>query len=212
MGKVFRASLLGFNRNQVIAYIDAILERHNAVLGAEKDKFNQLSEENTELKERLAALEQAQATTAEQHEALEAETQTLRQELEAATTQLADKTAEYEAKLKAAGNALREMPTLRSECEQLKQHIATLEKRRPVVVAKPVEREKPHVAETAEISQKTEELWTNLKCKIQGLSQEFSKLTADMQATEQASGHEKTTKVYSIKEILERIKKIGETL
>ena len=223
MGKVFRKSLIGFNRNQVIAYIDAILERHNTVMAAEKDKFKQLSEENEELKARIATLEeQAQAQVAAQEETqqlkqkielLTEKNNQLQKELNTMTHLLESKTGEYESKLRAAQSAMKEVNTLRNECEQLRQHINSMEKRRTVVVAKPAEKpEKQEMVEAEEISQKTEELWANLKVKIQGLSQEFSQLTADMKAAEQGQGSEKTTKVYSIKEILERIKKIGEKL
>ena len=58
MGKVFKKTLLGFSREQVIAYIDALVEKQKAALLEEKEKNKQLEEENLRLSERIAQLEE----------------------------------------------------------------------------------------------------------------------------------------------------------
>ena len=58
MGKVFKKILLGFSREQVIAYIDALVEKQKATLLEEKEKNKQLEEENLRLSERIAQLEE----------------------------------------------------------------------------------------------------------------------------------------------------------
>ena len=46
MSKIFKKSIGGFNKEQVVAYIDALVEKQKSALSLEKEKYNQLLVEN----------------------------------------------------------------------------------------------------------------------------------------------------------------------
>lgn len=249
MGKIFKKSLMGFSKEQVIAYIDNLVDKQKAALEEEKEKYTQLQEENEKLvNERDNALELAREELQGEIDALKSEKDELVLQLEELKNENASLTAsneklvkdknelfesiksiksqlnDYIVKEKAEKEKLEELENenkilaialqkaknasnidvsaYQAEIEQLRLQNARLEAQLKMKVAQPV-----IIPEKKE--EDTEEVWESLKDKINGLATDFNSL-ADSVKAEEVRGTE--SKKISIKDILERVKRIGEKI
>ena len=84
----FRSAFNGFNREDVVHYIEYLNSKHTAAV-------NQLKSENQTLTDELAAL-QAKPDLTEEYELLQADNQNLRSQLEALTAQIEELTQQLE--------------------------------------------------------------------------------------------------------------------
>lgn len=234
MGKIFKQSMMGFNKEQVIAYIDALLEKQKSVVAAEKEKYNQLIEENEKLlserdeeTEKLKTAEEAEDAAGLKIKELELSVESLTQDkhsLEKSCDELKEKLTEQEnknkelsknigiekIKLQNAEKKVADMANAKSECEILKAKITQLEaeaknrRAKTCVVVKKEDR-----ANEAELFEKTEVLWENFREKINDLADELSELSKEIKQSETDN---RMPKSVSIKDILEKVKRIGEKL
>ena len=249
MGKIFKKSLMGFSKEQVIAYIDNLVDKQKAALEEEKEKYTQLQEENEKLvSERDNALELAREELKSEIDAMKSEKDELMLQLEELKNENASLTAsneklvkdknelfesiksiksqlnDYIVKEKAEKEKLEELENenkilaialqkaknasnidvsaYQAEIEQLRLQNARLEAQLKMKVAQPV-----IIPEKKE--EDTEEVWESLKDKINGLATDFNSL-ADSVKAEEVRGTE--SKKISIKDILERVKRIGEKI
>lgn len=249
MGKIFKKSLMGFSKEQVIAYIDNLVDKQKAALEEEKEKYTQLQEENEKLaNERDNALELAREELQGEIDALNGEKDELMLQLEELKNENESLTAsneklvkdknelfesiksiksqlnDYIVKEKAEKEKLEELENenkilaialqkaknasnidvsaYQAEIEQLRLQNARLEAQLKMKVAQPV-----IIPEKKE--EDTEEVWESLKDKINGLATDFNSL-ADSVKAEEVRGAE--SKKISIKDILERVKRIGEKI
>ena len=249
MGKIFKKSLMGFSKEQVIAYIDNLVDKQKAALEEEKEKYTQLQEENEKLaNERDNALELAREELQSEIDAMKGEKDELMLQLEELKNENASLTAsneklvkdknelfesiksiksqlnDYIVKEKAEKEKLEELENenkilaialqkakntsnidvsaYQAEIEQLRLRNARLEAQLKMKVAQPV-----IIPEKKE--EDTEEVWESLKDKINGLATDFNSL-ADSVKAEEVRGTE--SKKISIKDILERVKRIGEKI
>ena len=249
MGKIFKKSLMGFSKEQVIAYIDNLVDKQKAALEEEKEKYTQLQEENEKLvNERDNALELAREELQGEIDALNGEKDELMLQLEELKNENASLTAsneklvkdknelfesiksiksqlnDYIVKEKAEKEKLEELENenkilaialqkaknasnidvsaYQAEIEQLRLQNARLEAQLKMKAAQPV-----IIPEKKE--EDTEEVWESLKDKINGLATDFNSL-ADSVKAEEVRGTE--SKKISIKDILERVKRIGEKI
>ena len=249
MGKIFKKSLMGFSKEQVIAYIDNLVDKQKAALEEEKEKYTQLQEENEKLvNERDNALELAREELKSEIDALNGEKDELILQLEELKNENASLTAsneklmkdknelfesiksiksqlnEYMVKEKAEKEKLEELENenkilaialqkakntsnidvsaYQAEIEQLRLQNARLEAQLKMKAAQPV-----IIPEKKE--EDTEEVWESLKDKINGLATDFNSLADSVKAEED---RETESKKISIKDILERVKRIGEKI
>lgn len=249
MGKIFKKSLMGFSKEQVIAYIDNLVDKQKAALEEEKEKYTQLQEENEKLaNERDNALQLAREELQSEIDAMKSEKDELMLQLEELKNENASLTAsneklvkdknelfesiksiksqlnDYIVKEKAEKEKLEELEnenkilaialqkaknasnidvsTYQAEIEQLRLQNARLEAQLKMKVAQPV-----IIPEKKE--EDTDEVWESLKDKINGLATDFNSL-ADSVKAEEVRGTE--SKKISIKDILERVKRIGEKI
>ena len=249
MGKIFKKSLMGFSKEQVIAYIDNLVDKQKAALEEEKEKYTQLQEENEKLvNERDNALELAREELQGEIDALNGEKDELMLQLEELKNENESLTAsneklvkdknelfesiksiksqlnDYIVKEKAEKEKLEELENenkilaialqkaknasnidvsaYQAEIEQLRLQNARLEAQLKMKVAQPV-----IIPEKKE--EDTDEVWESLKDKINGLATDFNSL-ADSVKAEEVRGTE--SKKISIKDILERVKRIGEKI
>ena len=249
MGKIFKKSLMGFSKEQVIAYIDNLVDKQKAALEEEKEKYTQLQEENEKLaNERDNALQLAREELQSEIDAMKSEKDELILQLEELKNENAGLTAsneklvkdknelfesiksiksqlnDYIVKEKAEKEKLEELENenkilaialqkaknasnidvsaYQAEIEQLRLQNARLEAQLKMKVAQPV-----IIPEKKE--EDTEEVWESLKDKINGLATDFNSL-ADSVKAEEVRGTE--SKKISIKDILERVKRIGEKI
>ena len=249
MGKIFKKSLMGFSKEQVIAYIDNLVDKQKAALEEEKEKYTQLQEENEKLvNERDNALELAREELQGEIDALNGEKDELMLQLEELKNENESLTAsneklvkdknelfesiksiksqlnDYIVKEKAEKEKLEELENenkilaialqkaknasnidvsaYQAEIEQLRLQNARLEAQLKMKAAQPV-----IIPEKKE--EDTEEGWESLKDKINGLATDFNSL-ADSVKAEEVRGTE--SKKISIKDILERVKRIGEKI
>lgn len=245
MGKIFKKSLMGFSKEQVIAYIDTLVDKQKAALEEEKEKYTQLQEENEKLiGERDNAVETAKEELKEAMETLNeeldkawkekdeafAQVEPLREENERLKTEknemfesiknikaqlneyinkekdLAEKIEGLTNENNALALALEsersigkiDISSYQAEIEELRAENARLRVQAPVKFA-------PAVVE----EDNTEEIWENLKDKINGLATDFNDLAKTVKAEET---REAESKKISIKDILERVKRIGEKI
>ena len=249
MGKIFKKSLMGFSKEQVIAYIDNLVDKQKAALEEEKEKYTQLQEENEKLtNERDNALQLAREELQSEIDAMKSEKDELMLQLEELKNENASLTAsneklmkdknelfesiksiksqlnDYIVKEKAEKEKLEELEnenkilaialqkaknasnidvsTYQAEIEQLRLQNARLEAQLKMKVAQPV-----IIPEKKE--EDTEEVWESLKDKINGLATDFNSLADSVKAEED---RETESKKISIKDILERVKRIGEKI
>ena len=249
MGKIFKKSLMGFSKEQVIAYIDNLVDKQKAALEEEKEKYTQLQEENEKLaNERDNALQLAREELQSEIDAMKSEKDELVLQLEELKNENASLTAsneklvkdknelfesiksiksqlnDYIVKEKAEKEKLEELENenkilaialqkaknasnidvsaYQAEIEQLRLQNARLEAQLKMKVAQPV-----IIPEKKE--EDTDEVWESLKDKINGLATDFNSL-ADSVKAEEVRGTE--SKKISIKDILERVKRIGEKI
>ena len=249
MGKIFKKSLMGFSKEQVIAYIDNLVDKQKAALEEEKEKYIQLQEENEKLvNERDNALELAREELQSEIDAMKSEKDELILQLEELKNENASLTAsneklvkdknelfesiksiksqlnDYIVKEKAEKEKLEELENenkilaialqkaknasnidvsaYQAEIEQLRLQNARLEAQLKMKVAQPV-----IIPEKKE--EDTEEVWESLKDKINGLATDFNSLADSVKAEED---RETESKKISIKDILERVKRIGEKI
>ena len=249
MGKIFKKSLMGFSKEQVIAYIDNLVDKQKAALEEEKEKYTQLQEENEKLvNERDNALELAREELQSEIDAMKGEKDELMLQLEELKNENASLTAsneklvkdknelfesiksiksqlnDYIVKEKAEKEKLEELENenkilaialqkaknasnidvsaYQAEIEQLRLQNARLEAQLKMKAAQPV-----IIPEKKE--EDTDEVWESLKDKINGLATDFNSL-ADSVKAEEVRGTE--SKKISIKDILERVKRIGEKI
>lgn len=249
MGKIFKKSLMGFSKEQVIAYIDNLVDKQKAALEEEKEKYTQLQEENEKLvNERDNALQLAREELQSEIDAMKSEKDELMLQLEELKNENASLTAsneklvkdknelfesiksiksqlnDYIVKEKAEKEKLEELENenkilaialqkaknasnidvsvYQAEIEQLRLQNARLEAQLKMKVAQPV-----IIPEKKE--EDTDEVWESLKDKINGLATDFNSL-ADSVKAEEVRGTE--SKKISIKDILERVKRIGEKI
>ena len=249
MGKIFKKSLMGFSKEQVIAYIDNLVDKQKAALEEEKEKYTQLQEENEKLvNERDNAFQLAREELQSEIDAMKSEKDELVLQLEELKNENAGLTAsneklvkdknelfesiksiksqlnDYIVKEKAEKEKLEELENenkilaialqkaknasnidvsaYQAEIEQLRLQNARLEAQLKMKVAQPV-----IIPEKKE--EDTEEVWESLKDKINGLATDFNSL-ADSVKAEEVRGTE--SKKISIKDILERVKRIGEKI
>ena len=249
MGKIFKKSLMGFSKEQVIAYIDNLVDKQKAALEEEKEKYTQLQEENEKLvNERDNALELAREELQGEIDALNGEKDELMLQLEELKNENESLTAsneklvkdknelfesiksiksqlnDYIVKEKAEKEKLEELENenkilaialqkaknasnidvsaYQAEIEQLRLQNARLEAQLKMKAAQPV-----IIPEKKEDD--TEEVWESLKDKINGLATDFNSLADSVKAEE---NRETESKKISIKDILERVKRIGEKI
>ena len=249
MGKIFKKSLMGFSKEQVIAYIDNLVDKQKAALEEEKEKYIQLQEENEKLvNERDNALQLAREELQSEIDAMKSEKDELMLQLEELKNENASLTAsneklvkdknelfesiksiksqlnDYIVKEKAEKEKLEELENenkilaialqkaknasnidvsaYQAEIEQLRLQNARLEAQLKMKVAQPV-----IIPEKKD--EDTDEVWESLKDKINGLATDFNSL-ADSVKAEEVRGTE--SKKISIKDILERVKRIGEKI
>ena len=249
MGKIFKKSLMGFSKEQVIAYIDNLVDKQKAALEEEKEKYTQLQEENEKLvNERDNALELAREELQSEIDAMKGEKDELMLQLEELKNENASLTAsneklmkdknelfesiksiksqlnDYIVKEKAEKEKLEELENenkilaialqkaknasnidvsaYQAEIEQLRLQNARLEAQLKMKVAQPV-----IIPEKKE--EDTDEVWESLKDKINGLATDFNSLADSVKAEED---RETESKKISIKDILERVKRIGEKI
>ena len=249
MGKIFKKSLMGFSKEQVIAYIDNLVDKQKAALEEEKEKYIQLQEENEKLaNERDNALELAREELQSEIDAMKSEKDELILQLEELKSENESLTAsneklvkdknelfesiksiksqlnEYIVKEKAEKEKLEELENenkilavalqkaknasnidvsaYQAEIENLKLKNARLEAQLKMKAAQPV-----IIPEKKE--EDTEEVWESLKDKINGLATDFNSLADSVKAEEV---RETESKKISIKDILERVKRIGEKI
>lgn len=249
MGKIFKKSLMGFSKEQVIAYIDNLVDKQKAALEEEKEKYIQLQEENEKLaNERDNALELAREELQSEIDAMKSEKDELMLQLEELKNENASLTAsneklvkdknelfesiksiksqlnDYIVKEKAEKEKLEELENenkilaialqkaknasnidvsaYQAEIEQLRLQNARLEAQLKMKVAQPV-----IIPEKKD--EDTEEVWESLKDKINGLATDFNSLADSVKAEED---RETESKKISIKDILERVKRIGEKI
>ena len=249
MGKIFKKSLMGFSKEQVIAYIDNLVDKQKAALEEEKEKYTQLQEENEKLvNERDNALELAREELQGEIDALNGEKDELMLQLEELKNENASLTAsneklvkdknelfesiksiksqlnDYIVKEKAEKEKLEELENenkilaialqkaknasnidvsaYQAEIEQLRLQNARLEAQLKMKAAQPV-----IIPEKKE--EDTDEVWESLKDKINGLATDFNSLADSVKAEE---NRETESKKISIKDILERVKRIGEKI
>ena len=249
MGKIFKKSLMGFSKEQVIAYIDNFVDKQKAALEEEKEKYTQLQEENEKLvNERDNALELAREELQSEIDAMKSEKDELMLQLEELKNENASLTAsneklvkdknelfesiksiksqlnDYMVKEKAEKEKLEELENenkilaialqkaknasnidvsaYQAEIENLKLQNARLEAQLKMKAAQPV-----IIPEKKE--EDTEEVWESLKDKINGLATDFNSLADSVKAEED---RETESKKISIKDILERVKRIGEKI
>ena len=250
MGKIFKKSLMGFSKEQVIAYIDNLVDKQKAALEEEKEKYTQLQEENEKLaNERDNALQLAREELQGEIDALKGEKDELFIQLEELKNENASLTAsneklvkdknelfesiksikaqlnDYIVKEQAGKEKLEELEnenkilaialqkaksvstidisTYQAEIEKLRLQNARLEAQLKMKVAQPV------IIPEKKKEDDTEEVWESLKDKINGLATDFNSL-ADSVKAEEVRGTE--SKKISIKDILERVKRIGEKI
>lgn len=249
MGKIFKKSLMGFSKEQVIAYIDNLVDKQKAALEEEKEKYTQLQEENEKLaNERDNALQLAREELQGEIDAMKSEKDELILQLEELKNENASLTAsneklvkdknelfesiksiksqlnDYMVKEKAEKEKLEELENenkilaialqkaknasnidvsaYQAEIEQLRLQNARLEAQLKMKAAQPV-----IIPEKKD--EDTDEVWESLKDKINGLATDFNSL-ADSVKAEEVRGTE--SKKISIKDILERVKRIGEKI
>ena len=249
MGKIFKKSLMGFSKEQVIAYIDNLVDKQKAALEEEKEKYIQLQEENEKLvNERDNALQLAREELQSEIDAMKSEKDELMLQLEELKNENASLTAsneklmkdknelfesiksiksqlnDYIVKEKAEKEKLEELENenkilaialqkaknassidvsaYQAEIENLKLQNARLEAQLKMKVAQPV-----IIPEKKD--EDTEEVWESLKDKINGLATDFNSLADSVKAEED---RETESKKISIKDILERVKRIGEKI
>ena len=249
MGKIFKKSLMGFSKEQVIAYIDNLVDKQKAALEEEKEKYTQLQEENEKLvNERDNALQLAREELQSEIDAMKSEKDELMLQLEELKNENASLTAsneklvkdknelfesiksiksqlnDYIVKEKAEKEKLEELENenkilaialqkaknasnidvsaYQAEIENLKLQNARLEAQLKMKVAQPV-----IIPEKKE--EDTDEVWESLKDKINGLATDFNSLADSVKAEED---RETESKKISIKDILERVKRIGEKI
>ena len=249
MGKIFKKSLMGFSKEQVIAYIDNLVDKQKAALEEEKEKYIQLQEENEKLvNERDNALQLAREELQSEIDAMKSEKDELMLQLEELKNENASLTAsneklvkeknelfesiksiksqlnDYIVKEKAEKEKLEELENenkilaialqkaknassidvsaYQAEIENLKLQNARLEAQLKMKAAQPV-----IIPEKKE--EDTEEVWESLKDKINGLATDFNSLADSVKAEED---RETESKKISIKDILERVKRIGEKI
>lgn len=249
MGKIFKKSLMGFSKEQVIAYIDNLVDKQKAALEEEKEKYTQLQEENEKLaNERDNALAVAREELQGEIDTLNGEKDELMLQLEELKNENAGLTASNEKLVKDKNELFESIKSIKSqlndyivkekaekekfeelenenkilaialqkaknasnidvsayqaEIEQLRLQNARLEAQLKMKVAQPV-----IIPEKKE--EDTEEVWESLKDKINGLATDFNSL-ADSVKAEEVRGTE--SKKISIKDILERVKRIGEKI
>ena len=239
MGKIFKKSLMGFSKEQVIAYIDNLVDKQKAALEEEKEKYTQLQEENEKLiNERDNAVEVAKADLQAEMDEISAQNEDIKNENAALV--------EANEKLQNEKNELFE--SIKSIKAQLNDYI---EKEKSVkekfeglenenkVLALALEREKSigkidvssyqaeieslraknaqleaqiktkTVVPAMKIEENTEEVWESLKDKINGLATDFNDLADTVRAEET---RENESKKISIRDILERVKRIGDKI
>ena len=239
MGKIFKKSLMGFSKEQVIAYIDNLVDKQKAALEEEKEKYTQLQEENEKLiNERDNAVEVAKADLQAEMDEISAQNEDIKNENAALV--------EANEKLQNEKNELFE--SIKSIKAQLNDYI---EKEKSVnekieglenenkVLALALEREKSvgkidvssyqaeieslraknaqleaqiktkTVVPPSKIEENTEEVWESLKDKINGLATDFNDLADTVRAEET---RENESKKISIRDILERVKRIGDKI
>ena len=249
MGKIFKKSLMGFSKEQVIAYIDNLVDKQKAALEEEKEKYIQLQEENEKLvNERDNALELAREELQSEIDAMKSEKDELilqlgelksenesltasneklvkdKNELFESIKSIKSQLNDYIVKEKAEKEKLEELENenkilaialqkakntsnidvsaYQAEIEQLRLQNARLEAQLKMKVAQPV-----IIPEKKE--EDTEEVWESLKDKINGLATDFNSLADSVKAEED---RETESKKISIKDILERVKRIGEKI
>ena len=249
MGKIFKKSLMGFSKEQVIAYIDNLVDKQKAALEGEKEKYTQLQEENEKLvNERDNALQLAREELQSEIDAMKSEKDELmlqlgelksenesltasneklvkdKNELFESIKSIKSQLNDYIVKEKADKEKLEELEnenkilaialqkeksistidisTYQAEIEQLRLQNARLEAQLKMKVAQPV-----IIPEKKE--EDTEEVWESLKDKINGLATDFNSLADSVKAEED---RETESKKISIKDILERVKRIGEKI
>ncbi|MBQ6835936.1 MAG: hypothetical protein IJO47_02665, partial [Clostridia bacterium] len=214
MGKIFKKSLMGFSKEQVIAYIDNLVDKQKAALEEEKEKYTQLQEENEKLiNERDNAVEVAKADLQAEMDEISAQNEDIKNENAALV--------EANEKLQNEKNELFE--SIKSIKAQLNDYI---EKEKSVkekfeglenenkVLALALEREKSigkidvssyqaeieslraknaqleaqiktkTVVPAMKIEENTEEVWESLKDKINGLATDFNDLADTVRAEE----------------------------
>ena len=249
MGKIFKKSLMGFSKEQVIAYIDNLVDKQKAALEEEKEKYTQLQEENEKLvNERDNALELAREELQSEIDAMKSEKDELilqlgelksenesltasneklvkdKNELFESIKSIKSQLNDYIVKEKAEKEKLEELENenkilaialqktknasnidvsaYQAEIENLKLQNARLEAQLKMKVAQPV-----IIPEKKD--EDTEEVWESLKDKINGLATDFNSLADSVKAEED---RETESKKISIKDILERVKRIGEKI
>lgn len=240
MGKIFKKSLMGFSKEQVIAYIDNLVDKQKAALEEEKEKYTQLQEENEKLiNERDNAVEVAKAdlqaemdeisaqnediknenaALVEANEKLQNEKNELFESIKSIKAQLNDyinKEKSVNEKIEGLENENKvlalaldreksigkiDVSSYQAEIESLRAKNAQLEaqiKTKTVVVPQ------------SKIEENTEEVWESLKDKINGLATDFNDLADTVRAEET---RENESKKISIRDILERVKRIGDKI
>ncbi|MBQ6867481.1 MAG: hypothetical protein IJO16_02280 [Clostridia bacterium] len=239
MGKIFKKSLMGFSKEQVIAYIDNLVDKQKAALEEEKEKYTQLQEENEKLiNERDNAVEVAKADLQAEMDEISAQNEDIKNEnaaLVEANEKLQNEKNELFESIKSIKAQLNDY--INKE-KSVNEKIEGLENENKVL-ALALEREKSigkidvssyqaeieslraknaqleaqiktkTVVPQSKIEENTEEVWESLKDKINGLATDFNDLADTVKAEET---RENESKKISIRDILERVKRIGDKI
>ncbi|MBQ7086618.1 MAG: hypothetical protein IJM96_03985 [Clostridia bacterium] len=239
MGKIFKKSLMGFSKEQVIAYIDNLVDKQKAALEEEKEKYTQLQEENEKLiNERDNAVEVAKADLQAEMDEINAQNEDIKNE-NAALVEANEKLQNEKNELFESIKSIKAQLNDYIEKEKsAKEKIEGLENENKVL-ALALEREKSigkidvssyqaeieslraknaqleaqiktkTVVPAMKIEENTEEVWESLKDKINGLATDFNDLADTVKAEET---RENESKKISIRDILERVKRIGDKI
>ena len=116
MGKIFKKSLMGFSKEQVIAYIDNLVDKQKAALEEEKEKYIQLQEENEKLaNERDNALTVAREELQGEIDAMKSEKDELMFQLEELKNENASLTASNEKLVKDKNELFESIKSIKSQ-------------------------------------------------------------------------------------------------
>ena len=119
MGKIFKKSLMGFSKEQVIAYIDNLVDKQKAALEEEKEKYIQLQEENEKLvNERDNALELAREELQSEIDAMKSEKDELMLQLEELKNENASLTASNEKLMKDKNELFESIKSIKSQLNE----------------------------------------------------------------------------------------------
>lgn len=201
MGKIFKNSIIGgFNKKQVIAYIDNLMKKHEGDLSLAKTKHDKLKEELDKQTELYGEFEAKNAEMSARIDEQMAENEKLARENKAMKAELADIGTKY-------ANIQAKIADIEAEAKKKASRSLVAK------ISSKIE-ENPQIAHELDVvEKKTDEIWDNFKAKLADITQDFNSIMNSIGGVEKSDTPEKAEKkLTSIKEILERVRKIGEKI